>query len=434
MHPVRAIVAFAFSLALAAAALAQDPPPAPPQPAPGIHWETDYDTALARAQKEQRPLFVAFLMDDEPANDETIKDHYKDPQIQKLLARFVCLVGCLGEHHGTDPGCTKFPGLECAQHQAVEKKARARWLQSDLVCTPQHVFCDPQGNELRRKVYLIGKATLAKCLLLTLTDCGIDTKDLQVDFGKDGAGDLAADEHEKVTQWLADLSSNSLEVRETALRGLGSAEDARALPAVLACCDDKHDQATRETAIGALARKGNHRAVAPLCALLKENKAPLLIEVAEALESIQMPEAVPPLLAAIKKEKRDRVLGMLLRAAARSQAGSDDVRDLCLKALKGASNQLAENTMIALGRLDTDDKIVRACLPRLADRNQNTRGLAVWVLGTQRTKESEKALAALQDTEKTPEVLKLLTSARKHCRGEKVEGYESMHWQFRGDF
>lgn len=434
MSPTR--LAALLPLLIPTIALSQAPGTSPPasKDAATIHWETDYDAAVTRASTEKRPLFVAFLMDDEPANDQTVKEHYQDPQIVKLLERFVCLVGCVGEHPGTDPGCAKFPGLECQHHQAIEKKARARWLVGDLVCTPQHVFCDPQGNVVHRKVYLVSKATLAKCLLLTLEASGVETAGLKVDLGRAGDDALPEAERANVNTWLADLDSRNLEVREAALRGLGAADDPRALPAVLKCCGSKNDDATRLAAIAALGRKGNYLAVEPLAALLKDGKAPILGQVAQALDTIQMPAAVPPLLAAIKKEKRDRVLGLMLRAAARSQPASDEVRDLCLKQLKGASNQLGENVMIALGRLDTDDKIVRAVVPRLADRNQNTRGLAVWVLGTQCTKDSAKALAALNETEKTPEVTKLLESALKHCRGEKVEGYESMHWQFRGDY
>lgn len=422
---------------LALLAAAQDPAPSPP-PAPAaaaaIRWEGEFDAALARAAAEKKPLFVAFLMDDEPANDETVKDHYRDPQIQKLLAHFVCLVGCLGEHRDADGGCAKFPGLACSEHRAVEQKARERWLVGDTVCAPQHVFCDPQGNVLRRKVYFIGKPELAKSLLATLADCGVDTSKLQVDFGKEAAGELAVDERARVTTWLQELDANNLDVREAALRGLGYADDPRALPAVLKYVDDKRDQITRTTAIRALARKGNYQAVAPLCALLRENKLPILVEVAGALEEIQMPEAVPPLLVAIKKEKRDRALGAMLRAAARLQPGNAELKDLCLKRLKTANNQLEDDVMIALGRLDSDDRIVDAVLPRLQNKTVNTRGLAVWVLGNQHSERSAKALAELKRDEKAPEVLKLLDQAIPRCRGETVEGYGGLFWKFLGKY
>jgi len=421
-------------LLVPAMVLAQATAPPTPAAAASIRWEQDYDTAIARAAAEKRPMFVAFLMDDEPANDQTVKEHYQDPQIVKLLENFVCLVGCVGEHPGTEPGCKKFPGLECQHHQAIEKKARQRWLVGDLVCTPQHVFCDPQGNVVRRKVYLIGKATLAKCLLMTLDDCGVDTGRMKVDFGKAGEDALPDTERASVTAWLTDLDSRNLQVREAALRGLGQAEDIRALPAVLKCCDARNDDATRLAAIGALGRKGNYRAVEPLTALLKDKNAAILGEVAKALDTIQMPDAVPPLLKSIKTEKRDRVLGVLLRAAAHSQPGNVEVRGICLKLLKGASAQLRASVLVALGRLDPDEKILAAVSPLLDSRNQNTRGLAVWVLGNQCCAAANEALTKLQNEEKTPEVQKLLGSAIRRARGEVVEGYDSQYSTFFSDY
>jgi len=417
-----------FAAALPTATAQTPPAPAPAtKPAARISWETDFDAALERAATDKKPLFVAFLMDDEPANDQTIKEHYTDAEIIDLTHRFVCLVCCIGEHKNEEGGCSKFPGITCAQHQAIEKKARARWMVGDDVCCPQHVFCNSKGEVVMRRVYLIPKDTLAKCLAMTLQTTGGNTDGLR-------PGTLVDEEKMKVDGWIKDLASNNLEVREAALRGLGSADDARALPAVLRECDATRDDATRIAAIGALARKGKYEAVKPLTAMLKEKSAPILIEVAQSLDTIQMPEAVPELLATAKKERRDRVLGVMLRAAARSQPSNAEVRDLCLRTFNRASAQLKGHAMVALGHLDTDKRIVDAMLPLMVNRNQNTRALATWVLGGQRTPESTKALAELQRTEKTPEVVKLLTSAVKHNRGEVVEGYGSLFFQFLSDY
>lgn len=417
---------FAATLPTAAAQTPPDPAPAA-QPAARILWETDFDKALERAATDKKPLFVAFLMDNEPANDQTIKEHYTDAEIVDLTSRFVCLVCCIGEHKSEDGGCTKFPGITCAQHQAIEKKARARWMVGDDVCCPQHVFCNSKGEVVKRKVYVIPKDTLAKCLARTLLVTGGNTAGLRPDM-------LVDEEKMKVDGWIKDLDSNNLEVREAALRGLGYADDPRALPAVVRQCDASHDAATREAAISALARKGHYEAVKPLTALLKDKSAPILIRVAESLDTVQMPEAVPDLLAAAKKEERDRVLGVMLRAAARSQGSNVEVRELCLRTFKSASSQLKGHVMVALGHLDTDKKIVDAMLPLMKNRNQNTRGLAAWVLGGQHTPESTKALAELQRTEKSPEMTRLLAAAVKHNRGEVVEGYDSMFHTFLSDY
>jgi HEAT repeat protein len=417
---------FVCVLSAAVGAVAQTPPsPAPAAPARAtIRWERDFDAALARAQAEKKPLFVAFLMDDEPANDETIQQHYTDPQIVELTARFVCLVCNIGEHR-CDEGCKKFPGITCAQHQAIEKKARQRWLVGDLVCTPQHVFCDCKGEVVLRRVYLIPKEALAKSLVVALTRTGSDVDGLSREVLA-----LADADRAQVDTWLKDLDGPNLELKEAALRGLAYADDLRALPAVLQRCGRDSDEAVRLAAIGALARKGNYQAVGTLVKLLDEPKAPVLIRIASTLDTIEMPEAGAALLATAKKEKRDRVLGVMLRALANVQRSNADVRELCLKTMKTASTQLKAHTIVALGRLDPDPKIAQALLAQLDSRNQNMRGLSVWALGNQRTPQAQKALEGLQKQEKTPEVRQLLDAALKRCRGEVVEGYESKYSTF----
>jgi hypothetical protein len=417
----------ATALAMPRAAPAQTPPspaPAAAAPAAGIRWERDFDQALARAQAEKKPLFVAFLMDDEPANDQTIKEHYTDAQIVELTGRFVCLVCCIGEHPGDD-GCKKFPGVTCAQHQAIEKKARTRWLVGDTVCAPQHVFCDSKGDVVLRRIYLISKETLAKSLVLALTRTGSDVSGLSPQTLA-----LADADRVQVDKWLKDLDGPNLELKETALRGLAYADDVRALPAVLQRCGRDQDDTVRVAAIDALARKGNYQAVGTLVKMLDEPKAPILVRIASTLDTIEMPEAGPALLAASKKERRDRVLGVLLRATANVQRASPDVRELCLKTLKNASTQLKAHTIVALGRLEPNPKITQVLTPFLDSRNQNLRGLAAWALGNQRTPEARKALDALHQDEKTPEVRQLLDAATKRCRGEVVEGYESRYSTF----
>jgi HEAT repeat protein len=237
-------------------------------------------------------------------------------------------------------------------------------------------------------------------------------------------------ERDSVTQWLQDLDSVNLDLRQRALRNLGYAEDPRALPAVLKHLGTKYDELVRIAAVEALGRKGNYQAVAPLVAMLGEAKANVVQKVAESLGTIQLPNAMPALLTAIKKEKRDRVLGGLLRAAAKCQPSSADVRTACIKNLSGASGQMSANLLVAMGHLDTHDKIVAAVVPLLQQKNKDTRGLAVWALGNQRTPASLKALQNVQKDEKAPEVMKMLASALPQCRGEEVSGYASMYSTF----
>jgi hypothetical protein len=417
-------------LTLATVASPQTPPAATPAaPTATIPWEQDYDAALARAAAEKKPLFVAFLMDDEPANDETVKLHYTDPQIIELTQRFVCLACCIGDHSGPD-GCKKFPGVTCAHHQAIEKKARARWLLGDTVCAPQHVFCDSKGEVVLRRVYLIPKETLAKSLVLALKRTGTDLTGLSP-----AVLALAEADRLEVDKWLKDLDGPNLDLKEAAMRGLACADDARALPAVLGRCGREHDDMVRLAAISALARKGNYQAVDTLVKLLDDPKAPILVRIGSTLETIEIPEAGVPLLAVCKKEQRDRVLGVLLRALAKLQRSNPDVRELCLKTFKTGSAQGKAHAIVALGRLEPHPKITQVLVSQLTNRNQRMRGLATWALGNHGTAQGRKALEKLQPEEKTAEVSQLIIAALKRCRGEAVDGYESMYATFvSGDF
>jgi len=419
--PARAFALATFALAaLPPAPRAQDPAPAAaPAAAARIPWEGDFDAALARAQKEGKPVFVAFLMDDEPANDQTIEKNYTDADIVKLAGKCVCLPCCIGEHKGDDGMCKKFKGITCAQHQELEKKARARWLIGTEVCAPQHVFCDPKGEVLLRKVYFTGIEAMKKAFAMVLADC----------HDPDAEAVLAA-EKAKVDGWMKDTDSNNLEVREAAVRNLAASDDPRALPHLVKLTKPDLDDATRQAAIQALARKGNYLAITPLTELLGDKKAPIVMRVASALETIQMPDATPPVLAVLKKEKRDRVRGFLLRAAAHSTPENAEVREVTIKSLKGASAQLEPCVLIALGYLNPHDTVVAAVKPLLGDKTVDTRGLAVWVLGCQRTPECKELLKKLLEKEKTPEVQAMAASAQKRCNGEKVEGYETAYYRF----
>jgi HEAT repeat protein len=378
---------------------------------------------MARAEKEGKPLLVAFLMDHEPANDETIEKIYPDPEVAKVSAKFVCLACCSGDHKSDDGMCPRFPGITCAQHKAIEIKARARWLVGEDVCAPQHVFCDSKGHVVSRKVYFIAKQALTKAMAFALNTVSEDPESRRV----------VDQEKVRVDQWLKDIESKNQGVRDPALVELGITEDPRALPAVLGIAKSGNATAARDAAIAALARKGNFAAVKPLTAMLSDPKPPVLIRLARTLEVIQMPDAAPGLMNAYKKERRDRVRGFLLRAAARSTPNNAAVRDACLAALKKASAQLEPCVLVALGRLNADAAIVEGVRPLLKDKNQNTRALAIWVLGSQATHDSESLIQELLEDEKAPEVVSIAASALKRCRGEKVDGYDNLFTTFFSD-
>lgn len=421
-------VAALFSiLALALPSLAQESSPSAPDVKASIAWEPDLDAALATAQSQGRPLFVAFLMDNEPANDDTIARIYTDPALVKLSRKLVCVACCVGDHKGEDGMCKKFPGITCAQHNAIEKKARARWIKSDLVCTPQHVFCHPKGTEIGRKIYYVAKQQLMKAMALAIA-AGAKEVDAE-------SKNVVQEEAARVDKLLKDLGSKNQEVRDAAMGELAAADDPRALPAVLSKAKPGNDDGTRISAIRAVGKKGNHQAVMALAPFLSESKVQIVIQAAAALEVIQLPDAVPELLKLLKKEQRDRVRSTALRAAAKSNPESAKVQEICLQAMKGSSSQLQAAAIVALGMLKPDPKNAEAIQPLLASKNQNMRGLAVWAYGNQLTPACATLLDKIAHEDKAaPELRELAAKAVRRCSGDKVEDYENLYRTFFIDY
>ncbi|HLQ38018.1 MAG TPA: HEAT repeat domain-containing protein, partial [Planctomycetota bacterium] len=311
-----------FLLVLGSAATAQgEHGQDKPDAKPGIAWETSFDGALAKAKKENKPILIAFIMDGEPANDEVVQQHYTDAEVVKLSSQMVCLLGNIGSH-GTD-ACAKFGGVTCEQHQDVEKKARAAYLKTDVVRAPQHVFCDKNGVELFRKVYLIAKQELRKAMAVAIAGASPAM-----------AVDEATAERTRVDKLLKDADSHNAEVRDAAFSALATADDARALPALLDKARSGNDETSRCTAIKALGQKGNHAAIKPLLGFVGDKSTRVALFAVIALDQIRLPDPVPELLAQLKKEKDTRLRGRELCAVARCLPESVEVQKVCLAALQ----------------------------------------------------------------------------------------------------
>jgi len=134
-----------------------------------IRWEPDAAAAFALAASEGKPLLVAFNMDDEVANDEAVRLHYRDPEIVRLSRKLVCLIGSIGDHTD-DPGetCPRLGSLTCAQHREVEKEIRRRFIEGNLVEAPQHVLCAPSGEEMFRKAFQMSVPDLKRAMAAAL--------------------------------------------------------------------------------------------------------------------------------------------------------------------------------------------------------------------------------------------------------------------------
>jgi len=388
----------------------------PQTEAPKIVWEPTFEEAIEKAKTRQRPLFVAFIMDDEPGNDAVLAQHFKDPEIVKLSARMVCVVGNVGKH-GTEL-CTKFGCVTCDQHQETEKRARARYLKTEVVRAPQFVFCDSTGSEMFRKVYLIPKRELQKSMAIALSGAVPEP-----------GGELAA-ERARVDQWLKDADSKNGETRDAAFATLATATDSRAIPALMEKAKPTNNDTIRCAAIKALGVKGNHAALGPLMGFLSDKNTRVCLCALVALGEIQLPDPALAILKAIEKEKSVRIKARALRSAARIYPESAEVQKQCFGALKGASAQLQEAVMMAIYHLPPDPRSVAALRPLLTANKESTRALAAWILGKQDDETLIPVLEKMATSDKSPDVRSLARKATSLCQGKTVANYEDLSKPF----
>jgi len=387
-----------------------------PTEPPAIAWQATFEGALEKAKTEGRPLFVAFIMDDEPGNDAVLAEHFKDPEIVKLSTRMVCVVGNTGTHGAGV--CSKFGCLTCEQHQTAEKRARGRYLKTDVVRAPQFVFCDSNGSELFRKVYLIPKKELKKAMAIALSGAVPEP-----------GGELAA-ERARVDQWIKDADSKNAETRDAAFAMLATATDPRAIPALMEKAKPSNNDTVRCAAIKALGVKGNHAAVAPLTAFLTDKNTRVCLCTLIALGEIQLPDPAPAILKAIEKEKNTRIKARGLRSVAKIHPESAEVQKHCLAALKGGSAQLQECALMAIYHLPPDPRTVAALRPLLTANKESMRALAAWILGKQDDATLVPILEKMATADKSPDVRSLARKAVTLCQGQVVANYENLSGPF----
>jgi hypothetical protein len=122
--------------------------------APLIPWQRTLDDALALSQQTGKPLLVAVNADGEVASDSIARGRYRDPEFAKLVEGFIPVIASPVTHAPRDRDgrgvrivCPRFGTVTCAEHQAIEPDAYARWFDGTRV-TPRHVGVSKKGEVL----------------------------------------------------------------------------------------------------------------------------------------------------------------------------------------------------------------------------------------------------------------------------------------------
>ena len=144
-------------------------------PAQSIEWWSgDWEGALQEAAARNVPIFVAWIMDDEEANDRIVAGLYKDESFIKATARAVCVLACPGTHSPKEQRvrgkltkvCSKFGSVPCVRHKKMEMEIRGLFWPTGKVATPTHVVVLPDEDETKfRSMHdVVGSGTYVKAI------------------------------------------------------------------------------------------------------------------------------------------------------------------------------------------------------------------------------------------------------------------------------
>lgn len=126
-------------------------------PAQGLEWWTGtWEEATEEARKRNVPIIVAFVMDNEEANDRIVKGLHKDPAFIKATKRAIAVLACPNTHKPVERKvygkstrvCNKFGHVKCEVHKKLEMEVRALFWPTGRVATPTHFVVLPDETKV----------------------------------------------------------------------------------------------------------------------------------------------------------------------------------------------------------------------------------------------------------------------------------------------
>jgi hypothetical protein len=400
----RSFVVAAVALVLGGLAGAQQPQ---------IAWEPDFDETLKAAKSDGKPIFIALIMDNESANDQVAQTHFHDAEVVAESRNFHCLIASVGVHAATSAApCPRFGCASCASHQKTQMRTQTIYLKSPEVSAPQFLFIKPDGETmLLRSVWLIGPAELKKKMRLAL---GYN------DPSK--AGDEVKRQQDDAARLIAEADDNNAVKRASALKGLSNLDDPRVMDFLIKQTGESVDEPRRVEAVNAMGAKGNAKALPVLLKLLTTGSAQLRNHVVIALEKLGMAEAGPGLMAALKKESKDRLRANLVRALAICDCKTaDHMKAIVL--MIGSGSQIERISAIrAAADVPMNDALKKALLAAGKDGTAQIRGAAFYVLAQRQVKEAVSMIEKAIPQEKVKEVKQLAESALSMLKQTDYDG------------
>jgi hypothetical protein len=380
---------------------------------PQIDWEADYDETLKAAKADGKPIFVAFIMDNESANDQVAQTHFHDKEIVEMSRKFHCLICSIGTHGATsNDKCQRFGKITCTNHQNCEMKARTAYIQSSQASAPQFIFVKPDGQGiLVRSVWLIGPAELLKKMKLAL---GYN------DPSK--AGDEAKRQREEVDRVIAEADGKNAVKRASALAALSTLDDPRIIEFLVKQTAEGVDEPRRVEAIDAMGKRGNAKSLPVLLKLLQSGSIQIRNHATIALEKLGMMEAGPGLFAAAKKEQKANVKGNMIRALAVCDPKPQPHLEMITTMI--ASGPQVERLHAIRASLDVpiNDALKKALMTAAKDDTSRIRAAAFYALARRQVKEALPLMEKAVPQEKVKDAKALIESSVSVLKQTQYDG------------
>ena len=406
---------------------------APPTLAQSISWTASWEAALEHAKKEQKPIFIAINMDGERANDEMVRDVYKDPALVSLSQNTINLF-CSKETHGSG-GCTRVPGIACADHKKLEIEIRERYLHipaDEPVAAPQHLFLSPDGTLLSSVVFRISKGELEWMWIEAIKKANPNAKLQPVARARAPkafvGGEKPADARGEKAPSKEEVDAALKEAKKSGGGGRGGGGGMMRNPEMLRLIARSPEKDARDFAenmlrsvpddrkvaiidnIGRTSPKEWWEVVAPYVSFrtIETRKAAIF-----ALEHFAEPKSLPALTAQFPKETEPYLKGRILRAMAAVAPSNKAVVQSIVHEIKTQRDELVRaHAVVAVGQLEDHEAATAALNQALQDKADKVRGAAAYACAMRRDRELMPALDLVIKAEPSEPVLILLKASK----------------------
>lgn len=407
----------------------------------GITWETHYASALGVARTDMRVIFLAVNMDGERANDYLAEETYFDEEIVALSKRSLNLVASAFMHGRSGGKCSRFPGVQCKEHQEIEKDARKsviRETSEGKVIAPQHIFLDHKGDIILSVAYLVSREELLWCFHTALSKGDPNYKGNLPENARPPHRLIMGKVYEPEPGEKVSRPLNAEELKELMREvragfGIGSERDKAFLQIISTDHRDAIEfaettikgQWTNELKARDLAVIGEYSPQSfwtVANAFIKDRDPQVRNAAAIALEQIAAPKSARVIVGAMKKEKDPKLKKNWIRALGTAGAQDKNARKVLLKIAEGDKDPLLQiNAMIALAGHLGDEKVKTFMESALANESWSIRLAAACSIAFGRAVEFLPQLQKSSKTESHPKAKEVMELAQKVLEGGNLD-------------